>query len=88
MQLIYNNFFELYKNVLDKNKKDMGNGIRWTISIDKESLSLIKIFLDLGIQIRHIKNMPIMNFAVGNKQVNVTIEKMEGAKMVQSPSNK
>ena len=32
--------------------------------------------------------MPIMNFVVGDKQVNATIEKMEGGKMVQSPSNK
>ena len=39
-------------------------------------------------QIRRIKNMPVMNFAVGDKQVNATIEKMEGAKMVQGPSNK
>jgi hypothetical protein len=46
MQLIYNNFFDLYKNVLDSYKKRVGNGIRWIISIDKESLSLVKTFLD------------------------------------------
>ena len=84
MQLIYNNFFDLYKNVLDGYKKGVGNGIKWIISIDKESLSLVKTFLDLGMQIRHIKNMPMMNFAVGEKEVNATIEKMEGGKMVQS----
>lgn len=39
LQLIYNTFVELYKNVLDKNKKGMGNGISWIISIDKESFS-------------------------------------------------
>src|SRR5437868_7997197 len=58
MQLIYNNFFDLYKNVLDSYRKGVGSGIRWIISIDKESLSLVKTFLDLGMQIRHIKNMP------------------------------
>jgi len=84
MQLIYNNFFDLYKNVLDGYKKGVGNGIKWIISIDKESLSLVKTFLDLGMQIRHIKNMPMMNFAVGEKEANATIEKMEGGKMVQS----
>ena len=35
-------------------------------------------------QIKHIKNMPMMNFAVGEKEANATIEKMEGGKMVQS----
>ncbi|MGA9168935.1 MAG: ATP-binding protein [Nitrososphaeraceae archaeon] len=84
MQLIYNNFFDLYKNVLDSYRKGVGSGIRWIISIDKESLSLVKTFLGLGMQIKHIKNMPMMNFAVGEKEANATIEKMEGGKMVQS----
>jgi two-component system, OmpR family, sensor histidine kinase VicK len=84
MQLIYNNFFDLYKNKLDNYKKGLGNGIRWIISIDKESLRLVKIFLDLGMQIKHIKNMPMMNFAVSDTEANATIEKMEGGKMVQS----
>jgi two-component system, OmpR family, sensor histidine kinase VicK len=84
MQLIYNNFFDLYKNKLDSYKKGVGKGIRWIISIDKESLSLVKIFLDLGMQIKHIKNMPMMNFAVSDTEANATIEKMEGGKMVQS----
>ena len=69
MQLIYNNFFDLYKNVLDSYKKRVGNGIRWIISIDKESLSLVKTFLDLGMQIRHIKNMPPINFGVSDKEL-------------------
>ena len=84
MQLIYNNFFDLYKNKLENYKKGVDKGIRWIIPIDKESLGLVKIFLDLGMQIKHIKNMPIMNFAVGDTEANATIEKMEGGKMVQS----
>jgi two-component system, OmpR family, sensor histidine kinase VicK len=84
MQLIYNNFFDLYKNKLENYKKGVDKGIRWILSIDKESSSLVKIFLDLGMQIKHIKNMPMMNFAVGDTEANATIEKMEGGKMVQS----
>lgn len=84
MQLIYNNFFDVYKNVLDAYRKGSGKGVKWVLSIDKESLHLIKIFLDLGMQIKHVKNMPSMNFGVGDKEVNATIEKMEGGKMVQS----
>ena len=84
MQLIYNNFFESYKEILDKYKKGQGNGIRWVIDIQKESVELVKIFLDLGMQVRHVKNISAMNFAVGDKEVNATIDKMEGGKMIQS----
>ena len=38
----------------------------------------------MGMQIKHVKNLPPMNFVVGDKEVNTTIEKMEGGKMIQS----
>ena len=47
-------------------------------------MEILKKFLNLGIQIKHVKNLPPMNFAVGDKEVNTTIEKMEGGKMIQS----
>jgi two-component system, OmpR family, sensor histidine kinase VicK len=84
LELIYNNFLEQYKNILDKYKTGRGNGIKWITDIEKESRELVKIFLDLGMQIKHVKNLPPMNFAVGDKEVDATIEKMEGGKMIQS----
>jgi two-component system sensor histidine kinase VicK len=84
LELIYNNFLEQYKNILDKYKTGRGNGIKWITDIEKESIELVKIFLVLGMQIKHVKNLPPMNFAVGDKEVDATIEKMEGGKMIQS----
>ena len=84
LQLIYNNFLDPYKNILDKHKIGEGKGIKWAINIEKESVELVKIFLDLGMQIKHVKNLPPINFTVGDKEVNATIEKMEGGKMIQS----
>jgi two-component system, OmpR family, sensor histidine kinase VicK len=84
LRLIYNNFLEPCKKILSKYKIGEGNGIKWVINIEKESVELVKIFLDLGMRIRHVKNLPSMNFAVGDKEVDVTIEKMEGGKMIQS----
>jgi signal transduction histidine kinase len=84
LRLIYNNFLEPYKKILNKYKIGEGNGIKWVINIEKESVELVKIFLDLGMRIRHVKNLPSMNFAVGDMEVDVTIEKMEGGKMIQS----
>jgi two-component system, OmpR family, sensor histidine kinase VicK len=84
LQLTYDNFFGPYKNILDKYKTGEGKGIKWVINIEKESVELVKIFLGLGMQIKHIKNLPPINFSVGDKEVNATIEKMEGGMMVRS----
>src|SRR5918995_454945 len=84
LQLTYDNFFGPYKNILDKYKTGEGKGIKWVINIEKESVELVKIFLGLGMQIKHIKNLPPINFSVGDREVNATIEKMEGGMMVRS----
>jgi two-component system sensor histidine kinase VicK len=84
LQLIYSNFPDSYKIILDKYKKGDGKGIRWVTNVEEESVEILKKFLNLGMQIKHVKNLPPMIFAVGDKEVNTTIEKMEGGKMIQS----
>ena len=85
MQMSYNYLFDSYDNVVDKHRTgDSKEGMRWIINIDKESLDLVKIFLNTGIQIRHVKNIPPMNFGVSDQEIAVTLEKMEGGKMSQS----
>jgi two-component system, OmpR family, sensor histidine kinase VicK len=91
MQVIYDNgkFFDLYKSLLYRYKRGEHKGIRWVTSIlgvklEKDDIDLIKTFLDLGMQIRHVKNLSLMNFAVSDNMLNATIEKMEGGKMVQN----
>ena len=80
MQLVYNNFFEDYKRIVDgKQRTERGTeteskGIRWITSIDKDSVELVKIFLNAGIQIRHLKNLTHMNFAVDDKNFYATID--------------
>jgi two-component system, OmpR family, sensor histidine kinase VicK len=84
MQYIYNNFFEIKKKLLDKQKKGEHKGIRYISNIDKDDMNLAKILLDAGIKIRHVKNLPPMSFGVSDKEIAATIEKMEGGKNVQS----
>ena len=84
LQLIHNTFLDSYKKILGKYKKGEGNGIRWITNIEEECVELVKTFLDLNMQIKHVKNLPPINFVVGKKEVNLTIEKMEGGKMIQS----
>ena len=84
MQMSYKYLFDSYVNIVDKHQKGESKGMRWIINIDKENLDLVKVFLKAGIQIRHVKNMPPMNFGVSDKEMAATIEKMEGGKMSQS----
>ena len=84
MQLIYNDFFDLYKKILDKYRKGEGKGIRWVCSIEAESIDLVKIFLNLGMQIRHAKSLTPMSFAIGDRELNATVESMKGGKMVRT----
>ena len=86
MQLIHNNFFEEYKKLIDKHRRDrQGKGIRWITSIiDKDSIDLVKIFLNAGIQVRHVRNLTPMSFAVDNKHFYATVEKMEEGMMMES----
>jgi two-component system sensor histidine kinase VicK len=84
MQMGYKCLFDSYMNIVDKHQKGEGEGMRWITNIDKENLDLVKIFLKSGIRIRHIRNMPPINFGVADKEMAGTIEKMEGGKVSQS----
>ena len=88
MQLVNNNFFEEYKRIVANKQitagesKSKSKGIRWITSIDKDSIELVKIFLNAGIQIRHLKNLTHMNFAVDDRYFYATIDKMENGNFV------
>ena len=91
MQLVYNNFFEEYKKIVDKQRRrrrratgEEGKGIRWITSIDKDSVELVKVFLNAGIQIRHLKNLTPMNFAVDDRYFYATIDRMENGNFMKS----
>jgi two-component system, OmpR family, sensor histidine kinase VicK len=87
MQLVYNYFFNEYKKIVDRSssrRKKESNGVRWITSIEKDSIDLAKIFLDSGMQVRHVKNLTHADFAVDNKNFNATIDKMEGGKLMDS----
>ena len=72
MQMAYNFLFDSYEKVIDKHRKGESEGIRWIANIGKESVTLVKTFLQAGFRVRHIKNMPPMNFGVSDKEVAIT----------------
>jgi signal transduction histidine kinase len=86
MRLVYNNYFDTYARIMtNKYRKGEHKGIRWVTSItDKDNADLARIFLNIGVQIRHVKNMPPIDFAVSDKEMTATIESMEGGEVAQS----
>src|SRR5215469_936496 len=84
MQMVYDNFFDLYKKILDKHRSREGEGIRWLTIIDKENKDIVKVFLVAGVKVRHVRNLPPINFAVDDTNFHATIEKMEGGKIMES----
>ena len=75
MEYSYNYFSEI--RILKKQKKGEHKGIRYVSNITQFP---VKVFLDAGIRIRHVKNLPPMSFGVSDKELAATIEKMEGGK--------
>ncbi|HEX7818316.1 MAG TPA: histidine kinase dimerization/phospho-acceptor domain-containing protein, partial [Nitrososphaeraceae archaeon] len=84
LQLTYNSFLDLYKKVLEKEKRGEGEGIRWIMRIEKDSVKLVKKFLKLGVKIRHVKNLAPINFAVSKYGLIATVEEMTGGGMIQN----
>ena len=86
MRLVYNNYFDSYEKIMtNKYRKGEHEGIKWVTSItSKDSTDLVRTFLNIGVQIRHVKNMPPIDFAVSDKEMMATIEKMEGGEIAQN----
>jgi signal transduction histidine kinase len=84
LQYSYKHFFDIKKKLLDKQKNGEHKGIRYISNIDKDNVNLAKILLNVGIEIRYLKNLPPMSFGVSDKEIAATIEKMDGGQDVQS----
>jgi two-component system, OmpR family, sensor histidine kinase VicK len=84
MEYSHNHFFEIRKKSLEKQKKGEHKGIRYVSNITQDNAKFAKLFLEAGILLRHVKNLPPMSFGVSDKEIAATIEKMEGGEMVQS----
>ena len=89
LEQIYHNFFDLYKKILDRSckgtevgreKKDVQKDVirLLTTITDKDSIDLVRVFLEAGAKVRHVKNLPLMDFAVDNKYFHATIRKEAG----------
>jgi signal transduction histidine kinase len=84
IRLVYNNYFSSYQKIMQEYSKGGHKGIRLVSSIDRESLDIVRKFLAIGVQIRHVKNMPPIDFAVSDREMIATIEKIESGQMIRN----
>jgi signal transduction histidine kinase len=70
-----------FKIALEKEEDRRRGRIRWITSFDKSGIDLVKMYLDMGISIRHVKNVPLMQFGVGDKKIIATTEQYKGGEM-------
>ena len=84
IRLLHNNYFDVYQKVMETYRKGEHKGIKLLTSIDKDNIDLVKKFLGIGVQIRHTKNMPPIDFAVSDKEMIATTEKIESEELIGS----
>jgi len=77
----YNFSLEVFSQVLAQSRLGAHRGIRWVTQIDGSSLDVMRVakaFLALGMQIRHVDSITPMSFGVSDKEMGVTVEKLQG----------
>ncbi len=76
----YNYFLDTLKEIHVRQRAGKHTGIRWVTNIeeipDVMLMDVIKTFLDLGIRIRHVKNVPPMSFGVSEKELAIIVQSM------------
>ncbi|HEY9388117.1 MAG TPA: HAMP domain-containing sensor histidine kinase [Nitrososphaeraceae archaeon] len=84
LRLVYNNYFDLYEKIMDRKRKKEHDGIKLVTSIDKDSVGIVRAFLNIGVEIRHVKNLPPIDFSVSDKEMIATIQKTESGEIIQN----
>lgn len=81
---MYNEFFDIYTEIMQKYRSGKHKGIKWVLTIDSTNVEIVKKFLEMGIQVRHSPTVPPMNFAVSDEKLNATVEEMKDGRAVAS----
>jgi signal transduction histidine kinase len=85
LRLGYDKFLDLGKEIMARSRRGEHKGIKLlTAPLNKDTVELVKVLMDSGIEVREIKNMPPMSFSITDKEVHATIDKMESRELAQS----
>jgi two-component system, OmpR family, sensor histidine kinase VicK len=84
LRLLHSEFFAEILQLSREQAAGKHRGIRLVTSIGNKDVEIVKSFLDAGILVRHVENLIPVNFAVSDKMLNATIERMSGGAQAQS----
>jgi signal transduction histidine kinase len=84
LQLVRNNYFDTVEKIMEKISDGDHDGIRIVTAINRENVELVGAFLKIGVQIRHVKNLPPIDFSVSDKEILATIQKSDYGEMGQN----
>ena len=81
MRLGYNALIEFYREILKRPKNGKQEGIKWITSINnKGDIGIVKSVLQEGIRVRHVFDIPFVNFTISDKHFASTIEQLRVTK--------
>ncbi len=84
LELAYGKYFNIFEEVMDKKRQGRHIGIQCVTYINQENIALVRKFSDLGVQIRHVKNLPPIDFAFSDKEMIATIEKSKDGSTIKN----
>ena len=84
LKLGYYNYFDIFERINEKHLHRSHKGIKIVTSIDNTNLQIVKKFMESGVNVRHVKNMPPIDFALSDKEMIATLEKVRGEKTIKN----
>jgi two-component system, OmpR family, sensor histidine kinase VicK len=72
---------EQFELVLERARKGRHGGVRWLTRIDRDCIDVASRFLELGMSIRHVDRVPTESFGFSDKEVGVTVSKLEAGSL-------
>jgi signal transduction histidine kinase len=81
----YNYSIDAFKEILDRHRSGKHAGIKWVTKIednpDSRLLEVVKTFMKLGMQIRHLETIPPMSFSISEEEMSITVESVRGGSL-------
>lgn len=85
LELIQKNFPEFHSKILQKYTEGQHAGTRWITTINtKDHAELIRFFLNQSFQIRHVQDTLFTNFALSDKILLLSVDRISAGNMVNS----
>jgi two-component system sensor histidine kinase VicK len=84
LELARSSYFDAFEKVMEKSKRGRHKGIRCVTYIDNQNLDLVREFAKLGVEIKHVKNLPPIDFALSDRDLIATLEKERGGAVIKN----